>query len=116
MNREEIAREFADRILSRFKDKIEKIIMFGSVARGESDKDSDIDVLVVIKQKNIDMMKEICGIAFEISIRRFADISPKIYSHSEIIRSIRVKTPFIEEILSDEVPLYGSIRDYRAAT
>ena len=46
MNREEIAKEFADRILSRFEDGIEKIILFGSVARGESGANSDIDVLV----------------------------------------------------------------------
>ncbi|MHC1596388.1 MAG: hypothetical protein ACXQTO_06025 [Candidatus Syntropharchaeales archaeon] len=36
MNREEMAKEFADRILSRFKAGIEKIIPFGSVTRGES--------------------------------------------------------------------------------
>ncbi len=116
MNREEIAREFTDQVLSRFKDGIEKIIMFGSVARGESGTNSDIDVLVVTRQKDIGMMKEICGVAYDISIRRFADISPKIYSHDEILRSLRVMTPFIEEILNDEVPLHGSIRDYRATT
>ena len=90
--------------------------MFGSVARGESEKSSDIDVLVVTRQKDIGTMKEMCGIAFDISIRRFADISPKIYSHDEIVRNLRVMTPFIEEILNDEVPLHGSIRDYRTAT
>ena len=116
MNREEIAKEFADRILSRFKDRTGKIIRFGSVARGESGANSDIDVLVVTRQKDIGTIKEICGVAYDISIRHFTDISPKIYSHDEIMRSLRVMTPFIEEILNDEVPLYGSIRDYRAAT
>jgi len=51
MDRKEIAKEFADRILSRFKDGIEKIILFGSVARGESGTNSDIDVLVVTRQR-----------------------------------------------------------------
>ncbi|KAF5410140.1 MAG: hypothetical protein C5S47_07670 [Candidatus Methanogasteraceae archaeon] len=116
MDRKEIAKEFADRILSRFKDGTEKIILFGSVARGESGTNSDIDVLVVTRQKDIRTMEEICGVAYDISIRHFTDISPKIYSHDEIMRSLRVMTPFIEEILNDEVPLYGSIRDYRTAT
>jgi predicted nucleotidyltransferase len=116
MNREEIAKEFADQILGRFRDGIEKIILFGSVARGESEKNSDIDVLVVTRQKDIGVMKDICGIAFDVSIRRFADISPKIYSHDELMRGLRVMTPFIGEILNDEVPLHGSIRDYRATT
>lgn len=43
-NRLEIAREFANTINS---DKIKQIILFGSVARGEDTKDSDIDILIV---------------------------------------------------------------------
>ena len=43
-NRFEIAREFAEAIKS---DKIVKIILFGSVARGDDTEDSDIDILIV---------------------------------------------------------------------
>ena len=39
-----IAQEFAEAINS---DKIEKIILFGSVARGDDTEDSDIDILIV---------------------------------------------------------------------
>lgn len=43
-NRLEIAREFADNIKS---EDIKKIILFGSVARGEDTEDSDIDILII---------------------------------------------------------------------
>lgn len=43
-NRLEVAREFAEAINS---DKIIRIILFGSVARGDDSTDSDIDILVV---------------------------------------------------------------------
>lgn len=43
-NRVEIAREFAKAIES---DYIIKIILFGSVARGEDTEESDIDILIV---------------------------------------------------------------------
>jgi predicted nucleotidyltransferase len=46
MNRKQIAKEFAGWVIKRFGDKIEEIILFGSVARGDHNKDSDIDVLV----------------------------------------------------------------------
>lgn len=108
--------EFANQVLSKFKDGIEKIILFESVARGESNKNSDIDVLVVTRQKDIGTMKDICGIALEISFCRFADISPKVHSHDELMRGLRVMTPFIEEILNDEVSLHESIQNYRATT
>ena len=43
-NRVKIAYEFANAINS---DKIVRIILFGSVARGDDGKDSDIDILIV---------------------------------------------------------------------
>lgn len=48
-NRLEIAREFAKAIKS---DKISKIILYGSVARGEDIEESDIDILVVSDYRN----------------------------------------------------------------
>ena len=43
-NRVEIAKEFAKKIKS---EKILKIILFGSVARGDDTEDSDIDILII---------------------------------------------------------------------
>lgn len=43
-NRLEIAQKFANNINS---DDIEQIILFGSVARGEDNEDSDIDILII---------------------------------------------------------------------
>ena len=43
-NRRHIAYEFAEAINSKY---IKLIILFGSVARGEDTKDSDIDILII---------------------------------------------------------------------
>ena len=43
-NRLEIAKEFAESIKSEY---IIQVILFGSVARGEDNEDSDIDILIV---------------------------------------------------------------------
>ena len=48
-NRLEIAYEFAEAINS---DKISKIILFGSVARGDDTDDSDIDILIISDYMN----------------------------------------------------------------
>jgi predicted nucleotidyltransferase len=39
--------EFVRRALEKYGDKIDKIILFGSVARGEARDESDVDILVV---------------------------------------------------------------------
>ena len=48
-NRIEIAHEFANAINS---DEIIRMILFGSVARGDDNEGSDIDILIVIHQDN----------------------------------------------------------------
>lgn len=47
-NREKIAQEFADAIIS---EDITQIILFGSVARGGDNEDSDIDILIITSSK-----------------------------------------------------------------
>ncbi|MDR0911817.1 MAG: nucleotidyltransferase domain-containing protein [Methanobrevibacter sp.] len=49
MNRKEIAIEFAKSLKHP---EIVKVILFGSVARGEDKKDSDIDIIIVTNKKS----------------------------------------------------------------
>jgi predicted nucleotidyltransferase len=45
----QIALEFSDLIKDKYNAQIEKVILFGSVARGEPNPDSDIDIFVICK-------------------------------------------------------------------
>lgn len=102
--------EFVRRVRGKYKDKIDSIILFGSVARGEAKEDSDVDILVVVKERNIEDMKEIHGIAFEVSMEYSQGISPKIYAVDEILNRMEIGAPFIKEVLKEGVSLYGEIR------
>lgn len=79
-NRIELAKKFADTINS---DYIKKIILFGSVARGEDTEESDIDILIVSNHK-----KEIEDLvnreSFQIILDEKEVISPHIISESRI--------------------------------
>ena len=50
--RRKAVEEFVRRALDRYGDRIESIILFGSVARGEAGEESDIDILVVTKKED----------------------------------------------------------------
>jgi predicted nucleotidyltransferase len=52
MNRKQIAIDFAN---SLNHNEIEKIILFGSVAREEDNGESDIDILIITKKENDDI-------------------------------------------------------------
>ncbi|MDR1721698.1 MAG: nucleotidyltransferase domain-containing protein [Methanobrevibacter sp.] len=92
MNRKEIAIDFAK---SLNHEDIEKIILYGSVARGDDNEDSDIDVLVLTR--DIDKVEEdIHSKANKILLKTWESISVKIISadHYNKFRTI----PFFKNI------------------
>ena len=101
---------FVERVLGKYGGKVESIILFGSVARGEAREDSDVDILVVLKEGNIADMRDIYGMAFDVLVEHSLDISLKVYSLSEVLKRVEIGAPFIEEVLKDGVSLYGEIK------
>jgi predicted nucleotidyltransferase len=101
--------EFLRRVLDRYSGKIGGIILFGSVVRGEAREDSDVDILVVVKEWNLGDMKEIYGIAFEVSMEHSVEVSPKVYGAREILKRLELGAPFINAVLNEGVSLYGKI-------
>lgn len=95
--------EFRDEITeSRIGHKIDKIILYGSVAKGRyKGEDSDIDIMVFSKYKDID--EDILDIETEISLKYGIDISALMMSMDELLRHKRAGYIFPYEVLSGEV-------------
>ena len=53
-----------------YQDNLDKVILFGSEARGEAEVDSDVDILIVLKKQFIyfNELKQISGIISDICI------------------------------------------------
>ena len=80
MDRKQLAIDFARNLKHP---KIEKIILFGSVARGEDKEDSDIDLLIITNSENIkDLKKEVSNKTWDILLRKGEYISLIIRSNS----------------------------------
>lgn len=78
-NRMEIAREFAKAIKS---DKIIRIILFGSVARGDDTEESDIDILIISNEwEQIDSL--ITDEVFKVVLDTEELISPYVLSEKQ---------------------------------
>lgn len=75
-NRVKIAYEFANAINS---DKIVRIILFGSVARGDDTEDSDIDILIVSDYRD-EIWENIADMIGEIVLEKQELISAHIMS------------------------------------
>lgn len=83
--------EYVRRVVAYEKDNLLQIILFGSVARGTATPDSDIDVLVLLKEKRKTDEREIAGITvdveWDLDFDANAYIMPIVMSASHIVNS-----------------------------
>jgi hypothetical protein len=63
-----VASAFARRASERFGDRIVRIVLYGSVARGADGPDSDVDVLVVTDDSRSDLRDGLDAIAFDLTM------------------------------------------------
>ena len=102
-----IINEFVEKSLKSHKKQIERIILFGSFARGDQGKDSDIDILVVVKDDRYSMLRRLSAISFDLMLKYKEYISVKTLSSTEFKKLVAMKSSFIENVISEEVVLYG---------
>jgi len=58
-SRRDIAERFARHLKEKYGPRIDRILLFGSVARGEDREDSDVDLLVVTPEPTLDLQWDI---------------------------------------------------------
>jgi len=83
---QEAVDEFMKRVLEKYRDRIESIILFGSVARGVAKEESDVDILIVTKDEDFRLRRALIGIAFDILLETEKNISVKALSKEEFER------------------------------
>jgi len=93
--------EFVRRALEKYKDRIDTIILFGSVARGEAREDSDIDILIVTKEEDFRLRHILIGIAFDILLETEENISVKALSKNDFEKHKNFS--FLRNVISEGV-------------
>lgn len=92
-------------ILSK-KYRLIQLKLFGSKVKGYFDKESDIDVLIVIGKCNWDIEKDIYEICFEIGLKYDILLSPMVYSQDEIESEVIQATPFYKNVEKEGLPIW----------
>jgi predicted nucleotidyltransferase len=64
-----VAVEFARKVRERLPDRVRRIVLFGSRARGDAGDDSDYDVLVVVDRRSREVREQILAIEVELMDR-----------------------------------------------
>lgn len=100
------AEEFARRVVAALGDKVHSIVLYGSVARKQAKRDSDIDVLVIGADPELrDRVFELADAAGQ----RFgyeAFISVVYFTPVEISELVWLRSPFVANVMQEGLVLY----------
>lgn len=94
--------EFVRRAMEKYGNKIEEIILFGSIARGEAREESDIDILVVGDVS----LEELIDISFPILLEYGELISAKDMKKTYFEFLAKEGYSFVRNVLKEGVVLY----------
>ena len=92
--------DFKAAVTGLYGDRLAKVILYGSYARGDAHEESDVDFLVVLKDENISVYREIDRMndaVFDISLK--------------FNKMISFVPGTISKLNQSRMPLYNSVRE-----
>lgn len=94
--------EYEALLIKRFPRRLRKIILFGSKARGDSNRASDLDLLIVVSRNGKRVRQEVAILTHEPIAKYMVDISPITVDE----RFLKEWSPLLEHIKKDGVTLW----------
>lgn len=84
----DVAQAFADELGQRLGSELDRIVLFGSVARGQHGSDSDVDVLILLRGRRDPLLLDRAhDLALELEERYAAVLSLKILGRADVERT-----------------------------
>lgn len=99
--------EFTMALEEKFKDELIEVKLYGSRARGDARKDSDLDVLVIIANDDWRVCDTVYDVATDILLELNVCISPKVISRKRYKYLYDTKTPFIKNVVRDGISVWN---------
>jgi hypothetical protein len=101
-----VAAEFARRAGERFARRIERLVLFRSVARGTDGPDSDIDLLVVADDRGRELRDALDEIAFDLTLASHRTPVFVLYSAAEYAQARAGGSELVAAVEQEGVPLW----------
>jgi predicted nucleotidyltransferase len=100
-------RTFVQRILDELGAQVFQIILFGSKARGDSNADSDVDVLILVNEENRRLQERINIIASQISLDYDVLFNPLLIAEARWRQMSRERFSVCRNVERDGVVLFS---------
>lgn len=96
---------FKTALQSLLGDNLLSLRLFGSRARGEGMEESDLDVLVLLREKDRAVCRRIIEESLEVDLTYETNLAPTILSAEEYRQNREYQTPFYCNVERDSLPL-----------
>ena len=103
-----IVAHLRDKLVQELGDRIESIVLYGSVAKNKAHKDSDIDVLAVTRDDDRKTYNRISKIRTTIDLDSNTLTSLVQMNRNELERYVKLGSPFMQSVIQEGVILYDS--------
>jgi uncharacterized protein len=94
---------YREGLAEQFPNLVEEVLIFGSKARGEAGPDSDLDVLVIIREGDSKRKREIRRIGHMLAVMSEAVPSIMVYTRHEWTMRERGGSAFYKAVMRDRV-------------
>jgi predicted nucleotidyltransferase len=106
-----VVAEFARRVRARFRDRLGRVVLFGSRARGDVTEESDIDVLVLVRmpvEEETRATREVWGIVEEVlrlEPRVYVPLAPIVLAEERFLELKRLERRFPLDVEAEGIEL-----------
>lgn len=102
--------EYTQQVIETIQDKLCKIILYGSYARGDFHPNSDLDIMILVKNTSDDETRRIeehlCDLAFEMELKSGYHISAFVKNEEHFITWQNI-LPFYMNIKNEGVEIHA---------
>ncbi|MDE3056819.1 MAG: nucleotidyltransferase domain-containing protein, partial [Bacteroidota bacterium] len=85
---------------------VRKVVIFGSRVRGDFHGSSDLDVMIIIDQMDIEVKDKVIHILHEAELEYDVPLSPVLYTAHEYEMNKKLGSPFFERVEKEGIVLY----------
>jgi predicted nucleotidyltransferase len=101
--------EFLTKLRGQHGSEVVLVSLFGSKVRGDFDEESDIDVLLVVENRNSQLWEDVVGIETELMLKYGTVISSLIMGRENYEWHLRHRAPLYRNIEREGIELWTSI-------
>ncbi|MEW6171533.1 MAG: nucleotidyltransferase domain-containing protein [Bacillota bacterium] len=102
---EKALREFSARIRDALGQNLLELKLFGSKATGRFHDESDIDVLVIVTERNEQVLDAMSEILLDMELKYNSRLSPVVLTVAEFQQNRKYQTLFYHEVVRSGAPL-----------